>query len=383
MTCPTCQESAKFIDYRHTTLTSLFGKVAYERAYYHCEKCGHGHCPADHELDVENRKTRAAEEVISLGAVTDAFKEAAEKVLAKMSGLRVSKSTVHRTAEEVGDKLARQKAAGETISPKKLWNWHLDAQGNRVAYISLDATGVLQQGPDHKKTEGKMAWVGCVFNPQPTHEENRHRMKNARYVSGLMSLPEIGFQLRQECQAVDIQDADLVIALTDGGAGLEDCLLDAVAGQMKQLEYILDFFHASEHVHDFAKVFLPGDEKTRKAQADDWCHTLKHEGGRTLLTELESLDLAEARPEVMEAHRLLANYLRNNLHRTDYPRYVKNGWQIGSGVIESACKSVVGGRLKGPGMRWRPYGSTAMCQLRALYKSTDHLWDQYWRTSVS
>ena len=383
MTCPDCQESAKFVSYRPTTLTCLFGKVPYERAYYHCKACGHGHFPTDHLFDVANRKTRAAEEVIALGTVTDAFEEAAEKLVAKMSGLRVSKSMVHRTSEEVGDKLAKRKAVGETIEPKKPWNWHRDANGNRVAYISLDATGVLQQGPDHKKAEGRMAWVGCVFNPQPTHETPRHRMKNARYVSGLMSLPEIGFQIRQECRAVEINNADLVIALTDGGAGLEGCLLDAVAGQMKQIEYILDFYHASDHVLEFAKVLFAGDEPARKTRVDAWCHKLKHAGGRELLGELESLELAEARPEVIESHRLLTNYLRNNLHRTDYPRYVKNGWQIGSGVIESACKSVVGGRLKGPGMRWRPHGTTAMCQLRALYKSTDRLWDQYWRTTTT
>ena len=104
MTCPDCKEPAKFMGYRHTTLLCLFGKVDYERAYYHCEACGHGHFPTDQEFDVENRKTRAAEEVIALGTVTDAFKEAAEKLVAKMSGLVVSKSTVHRTAEDVGDR---------------------------------------------------------------------------------------------------------------------------------------------------------------------------------------------------------------------------------------------------------------------------------------
>lgn len=369
--------------HRHTTLCCLFGNVDYERVYYHCKACGQGHFPTDQEFDVQNRKTRAAEEILSLSAVTEAFQEAAEKVLTKMSGLRVSKSTVHRTAEAVGDKLAQKKAAGETIAPKKPWPWHADALGKRVAYVSLDATGVLQQGPDHKKAEGKMPWVGCVFNPQPAHKKPRPRMKNARYVSGLMSLSEIGFQIRQECQAVEINNADLVIALTDGGAGLEDCLLDAVAGQMKQIEYILDFYHASEHVLEFAKGLFAGDAPARQAQVDAWCHKLKHEGGRALLGELESLEFPNARPEVIESHRLLTNYLRNNLHRTDYPRYVKNGWQIGSGVIESACKSVVGRRLKGPGMRWRPHGTTAMCQLRALYKSTDRLWDQYWRTTVS
>jgi hypothetical protein len=164
---------------------------------------------------------------------------------------------------------------------------------------------------------------------------------------------------------------------------LENCLLDAVAGQMKGLQYILDFYHASEHLHDFAKAFLPKDTEARSAQVERWCHTLKHEGGRVLFTELESLELSEAGADVIESHRLLTHYFRENLHRTDYPTYIQNGWQIGSGVIESACKSVVGGRLKGPGMRWRPYGTTAMCQLRALYKSTGRLWDQYWQTQAA
>ena len=94
-------------------------------------------------------------------------------------------------------------------------------------------------------------------------------------------------------------------------------------------------------------------------------------------------DLTAAKPDVAESHRLLTGYLSKNLHRTDYPEYIRQGWHIGSGVIESACKSVVARRMKGAGMRWRPEGTTAMCQLRALYKSKGNLWDQYWRTTVS
>jgi hypothetical protein len=45
-------------------------------------------------------------------------------------------------------------------------------------------------------------------------------------------------------------------------------------------------------------------------------------------------------------------YFRNQVHRMDYPRYLAHGWQIGSGPVESACKTVVGQRLKGAGMRW-------------------------------
>ena len=193
-----------------------------------------------------------------------------------------------------------------------------------------------------------------------------------------MSLEEIGRQLRAECEAVGLAQVDVAIGLTDGGNGLEDCLIKTVfAGLVKEFVLILDFFHVSEHLGEFAKLWC-ADDGSRKSQKRTWCHTLKHQGGEALLTELMTLDLALHPPEVQEAHRLLTNYLRNNLHRLDYPTYLANGWQIGSGEIESACKGVIGHRLKGTGMCWREFGTTSLCQLRALHKSEHALWDSYW-----
>lgn len=359
------------------------GKFRYERCYYHCESCQKGWFPTDEELGVRGRKTRAAEEVIALAGVVDPFEEAAHRVLAKLSGLNLSKSTVQRTTEAVGDDLARRRAAGETFGRPEVWSWQHDSRGKTAAYVSLDATGVPQQGPHKQKAEARMPWVAAVFNPQPKRDQKRGALRDARYVSGLMSLQEIGGQLRRECQAVGVSQADLVIGLTDGGNGLENCLLDAVAGLAKDIHFILDFYHAGEHLREFAKVLCPHNEEQRKAQANSWCETLKHSGGETLLAELEALDLTEASDSVLEAHRQLTGYLRSNLHRTDYPTYLANGWQIGSGVIESACKSVVASRLKGPGMRWRPYGTTALCQLRALHKSRGNVWDHYWHSTMA
>ena len=39
---------------------------------------------------------------------------------------------------------------------------------------------------------------------------------------------------------------------------------------------------------------------------------------------------------------------------------------IGSGPVESACRHVVGKRLKGGGMRWRTGNAEVMLRLRAL-----------------
>lgn len=369
--------------YRANTLTSLFGPVPYERAYYHCRHCGKGECATDEEMGLSIGKTRAAEEVISLAAVTESFEEAAHKLLAKMTGLRISKSSVHRTAEGVGERLAAHRAAGGTVGPQQPWDWRRDIAGRRVGYASVDATGVPQQGPHHEKAPGRMAQVGCVFNPDPNCPNRAGRLRQARYVAGLMSLPEVGRQIRRECQAVGMDQADCVVALTDGGAGLEECLSAALVGVASEVHFVLDFFHVSDHLQEFAKLLWPEDDQQRQADVARWCHTLKHEGGGKLLAELESLELPRGRPAAHESHRLLTNYLRSNQHRTDYPRYIANGWHIGSGVIESACKSVVGGRLKGPGMRWGPAGTTPLCQLRALYKSKENLWDHFWRTTTA
>ena len=45
---------------------------------------------------------------------------------------------------------------------------------------------------------------------------------------------------------------------------------------------------------------------------------------------------------------------------------------------ESACKTVVGNRLKGGGLRWGEEGSDAVCHLRALYLSESVCWESFW-----
>ncbi len=74
---------------------------------------------------------------------------------------------------------------------------------------------------------------------------------------------------------------------------------------------------------------------------DAWCHTLKHAGGKHVIRLLGRLPRQKMRVEVQEDYDRLLNYLKNNEHRMDYPRYLKHGWQIASGAMESACKRVV------------------------------------------
>lgn len=382
MSCPHCREDARFVEYRKCPLQTLLGEAVYERAYYHCRHCHRGWFPTDGELRVVKRRSPGQREVIAMVGVLEAFEEGGRGVLHRLSGVSVSASTLRRFTEAAGRDVADRRSRGEAIGPDVPWQWQVDALGRRTAYVSLDGVTVLQQGPYGEKAEAKVAWMGAVFNPQATTEKTRRRVGDRRYVSGLMSLPEIGGQLRRECDAVGVSRADVVVALTDGGNGLEDCLVETLRGLSKETRFILDFYHASEHLVEFAKTLFPHDDERRKEQSHAWCHRLKHQGGEALLTELDALDLTGRPAAVQEAHRQLTGYLRGNRHRTDYPEYVKNGWAIGSGMIESACKTVVNQRLKQSGMRWRPPGTTELCHLRALYKSEHSLWQVYWQTTA-
>jgi hypothetical protein len=313
--------------------------------------------------------TPAAEEQVSLAGTLTSFAEAAQKVLPRMTGLRLAESTAERTTEAAGQRLRRQRAAGQTFGRTRDWPWSTDAKGRTCAYVSVDATGIGMQGEKGTAAEGRMAYVGLVYCPGAEGEPARERV-----LAGLYELAELGVHMRRQGAQVGMERADVWVALTDGGAGLEEFM----TVYFPRAQCVLDFYHAAEHVNALAKAFYPSDEDKAAGAAESWCHTLKHEGGVALLTELEGLDLRGRTASTREAYRREVGYVRHNLHRMDYPRYVADGWLIGSGHVESACKAVVGQRLKGNGMRWREEGADAVCHLRALFKSEKGQWEAFW-----
>lgn len=115
------------------------------------------------------------------------------------------------------------------------------------------------------------------------------------------------------------------------------------------------------------------------SQAEQWCGLRKAEGGSVRLEVLRQWAWP-ARQSAAWREQLAAvlSYFGNNVHRMAYPEYQAEGRQIGSGVVESACRTVVGQRLKGPGMRWGEEGAHALCHVRALYRSEKGQWQAFW-----
>jgi hypothetical protein len=375
MNCPHCKEPMKFNGYRPKDVVSLLGVITIERAYYPCKHCHQGQFPWDEILRLSPKAlSPGAEEVVTLLGIQDAFGKVADRTLAKTTGLNLSESTVQRTTEAAGQRLAERLAAGAVFGPTKAWTWHKDREGKTCAYLSLDATGVMMQGLAGAKAEGRMAYVGMIFNPQPrTNEEDLAKpCDGVRYLAGHYTLEELGAQMRRQAAQVGVGQAERWIGLTDGGNGLERWLEVHFPLAVR----ILDFRHASEYLTDLAKKYRKGSEAA--ALMTSWCHTMKHEGGTAILKVLEGLDRAAMSEEAQEQYDTTTNYIRNNLHRMNYPEYLGKGWQIASGAVESACKTVVNQRLNMGGMRWGEQGSDHVCHLRALYRSDPDQWDAFW-----
>lgn len=382
MSCPNCHGPAKFQDRRDKSFVSLFGAIVVEgRAYYYCPVCHAGHVPVDIVLGFSARKlSPGAEEVATLAGTIGSFAEAAEKFLPKMAGLRLGESTVERTTEAAGERLGQIWAAGQTLGGGG-WRWNHDAKGRTVAYVSIDATGIGIQGKGGAKAEGRMVWVGKVFNPrvEATEAFPKPYAPQARYQAGLMDLDELGARLRRQAAQAGMDRAEQWVALTDGGNGLDDFMNVHFPRAVR----ILDFYHAAEHLGDFAKVFCGSDTITAEELTTQWTHDLKHKGGHALLAVLEALNLRGRANTIREAHRLVTGYIRNNLHRMDYPHYREQGWQIGSGHIEAGCKTVVNQRLKLSGMRWGCDGADSLCHLRAMYEGETSQWDAFWERAIN
>ncbi len=61
--------------------------------------------------------------------------------------------------------LAACRAAGQVFGPNQTWVWHRDASGKTCAYLSVDATGAVQQEGRGAKADGRMATTeGMIYN---------------------------------------------------------------------------------------------------------------------------------------------------------------------------------------------------------------------------
>ena len=130
---------------------------------------------------------------------------------------------------------------------------------------------------------------------------------------------------------------------------------------------ILDFYHASEHLAAaVAAVHGDGTMATRhRFEALRERLLTEDDGAKAVIAALSNLQQRHRQNAVVK--RELA-YFRKNKNRMRYAEWKREGFMIGSGLVEAACKTLVAQRLKLSGMRWSEHGAQSILTMRG--------WDQ-------
>lgn len=290
-------------------------------------------------------------------------------MLRRFSGLRLSAATVRTATEDAGRRLAGRQQGGDVVCPPRApaWDFRLEGRAETAAFVGLDAFSVPRQQSGGGPAESRMLYAAVLYTPDKSRS---HYLVD-------FDLDRLGGQLRRAAARLGLGRADQLVAITDAGNGLEAALRRHFRDD---LPCVLDWYHAGEHLHEYAKVLHAGDTAAAAAWAKAVKDILWEQGGTALLAYLRGL-AEPAEPATAEAWRQLLGYFTHNEHRTDYPAYRGRGWDVGSGPVEAACK-VVGARLKGSGMRWLEAGAAEVAPLRALYQSDPAAWDALWDLAV-
>ena len=127
---------------------------------------------------------------------------------------------------------------------------------------------------------------------------------------------------------------------------------------------ILDFWHALEHAWEFAQLRY-GEGS---AQADRWVHEIAEDlrAGKVQEVIARLKRVRPKTPELRQSLQALIRYYSENAGRMRYDEYLRLGYGIGSGAVESAHKQVVQARFRQAGMRWSEAGARRLLALRLL-----------------
>jgi hypothetical protein len=129
---------------------------------------------------------------------------------------------------------------------------------------------------------------------------------------------------------------------------------------------ILDFYHAAEHVGKFCSLYEQQSLATNKRSR--WTSMMLAGDGLQMIHEMR-----QAAPGLSDPEQALkeTRYFKDNIDRMHYDQYQTMGLPRGSGLVEGACKFVIGKRFKGSGMRWKKRDNESVLRARlALLNGT-------------
>ncbi len=376
-----CGGTADYQELRSKSVLTAVGPARMLRPYYLCSCCHEGQFPTDRALDIERTEfSPGVRRMLGVvGSECSSFRLAAEQLLL-LAGLEVTAKAVERVAEAIGaDISARQQA-----EIQKALQLELPAAVGPpipVLYVELDGTGVPVVA---KETEGRQgreegkpprtreAKMGCVFT-QTTVDEEGYPVRDptsTTYLGGIQTSAEFGRALYTEAYRRGWSRAVHRVFLADGQHYNWNVAQEYFPGAVQ----IVDLYHAREHVWGLGAKLYPCDKAAKVAWIKTHQHWLDDGQIENLVTSLRSIGFQK--PELGDPIRTEANYFEANAERMRYPQFRSRGFFVGTGVMEAACKTIIGGRLKRSGMFWTVRGADSIIALRCCRLSGN--FEDYW-----
>jgi hypothetical protein len=333
--------------------------VTFRRAYYHCAACGSGQTPYDADSGLgEGQLSSRLAAVVSLLAVQASFDQASQLVH-ELTGVRVDDNTIQRTAERAGQVLLDREdhAVQQALESREPPAPRVEP---RRLYVSADGTTAPTMEGWREVKCGAVYWEDPVQGHQ------------CQYVGRIEGCEDFGRRLWHLACECGLRQAAEVVVLGDGAPWI----WNQAQLRLSRAVQILDWYHASEHVWLCANGLYGEGTADAKTWAESKLKVLYEHGGQAMLESLQRSGRARGTPpEPLEG---LTGYVTSNVERMDYPAYRAAGLHIGSGPVESACKRLVNGRLKGPGMKWKVCGADAILALRITWFNGQ--WQEFWKT---
>jgi hypothetical protein len=212
---------------------------------------------------------------------------------------------------------------------------------------------------------------------KPEADGTKVELTNHSYRAGFWEAKGFGEVQYAEARRRGVERARRVTSVNDGAEWIWALVL---LGYPLAVQ-IIDWWHAVERLWRVGNlVFGQGSEL-----ASAWVRLRKDELWKGEVTKviaaLDGLRASSAKggkgaEEASDEIRLLREYLRTHQERMRYADFREAGEPVGSGTVESACKSVVGTRMKGAGMRWKVGRAEAVLALRCAILS--NRWQDAW-----
>jgi hypothetical protein len=372
---------AHYQELRSKPVLTAVGEVHVSRPYYLCPHCHTGQFPADIELDIENTEFSPGVRRMQALVGQEAPFDHGRQQMKLLADLEVTTKAVERTAEAIGENVAVREQ--EQIQRAVQLDLPIVVgEPIPILYVQMDGTGVPvvkketlgRQG----KTDGQPAHtrevkLGCVFT-QTTWDQKGFPIRDpdsTTYTGAIETAEEFGKRIYLEAWNRGWSRAEKKVVMGDGAEWIWNLADQHFPGAVQ----IVDLYHARQHLWELVRKLHPNDQVAQKAWMKVHQQHLLDKG------KIERLVLAfrstvSANPEVTEKIRIEAEYFERNAARMRYPKFRRQHFFVGSGVIEAGCKTVIGSRLKQSGMFWTVRGANAIIALRCCH--LNDRFEDYW-----